>query len=362
VVYNQLSFMRKMDLGLNLKQVVAVSGPRVLSENADRATVVAGFMNEIRKLPGIEEVAMSTSLPGLGFNWNGAAIRKATDDPSQAIRGVATYIDSAFARLYGLKLVAGREFTDVNTAEDSEDAPWMVMINQTAVKTLGFKSPEDAVNESLDIGGYKAQVLGVYKDFKWSSAHQEQQSIVFGRSTTGNQISIRLATNNFSDVIKKVQTTYDALFPGNVFHYRFVDETFDLQYRNDQRFAKLFSIFAGMSIFIACLGLFGLVAFTAQQRTKEIGMRKVLGATVSGIVALLSKDFLKLVVLGFLLAVPITWYVMNQWLENFAYRTDISIGILSLAGLIALIIALATVTVQSLKAALANPVNSLRNE
>jgi putative ABC transport system permease protein len=362
VVYNQLNFMRKMDLGLNLKQVVAVSGPRVLSENADRATVVAGFMNEIRKLPGIEEVAMSSSLPGLGFNWNGASIRKATDDPSQAIRGVATYIDTAFAKLYKLKLVAGREFSDINNVEDTEDAPWMVIINQTAVKTLGFASPEDAVNESLDIGGYKAQVLGVYKDFKWSSAHQEQQTIVFGRSTTGNQISIRLATSNFSDVIKKVQTTYDALFPGNVFHYRFVDETFDLQYRNDQRFAKLFSIFAGMSIFIACLGLFGLVAFTAQQRTKEIGMRKVLGATVSGIVALLSKDFLKLVVLGFLLAVPITWYVMNQWLENFAYRTDISIGILSLAGLIALIIALATVTVQSLKAALANPVNSLRNE
>ena len=151
------------------------------------------------------------------------------------------------------------------------------MINETAAKNLGFKSPEEAVNEPLDIGGYEALVIGVYKDFKWSSAHREQQNVVFGRSTTGGQVSVRLATNDFGEVIKKLQEKYNTLFPGNVFHYRFVDETFELQYKSDQRFAKLFGIFAGMTIFIASLGLFGLVAFTAQQRTKEIGVRKVLG-------------------------------------------------------------------------------------
>lgn len=140
------------------------------------------------------------------------------------------------------------------------------------------------------------------------------------------------------------------------------DQLFDAQYKEDQRFARLFTIAAGMTIFIACLGLFGLVAYTAQQRTKEIGMRKVLGATVGSIVALLSKDFLKLVLLGYALALPLTWYVMNQWLENFAYRTDISVSIFGVAGVIAMAIALITVSWQSLKAAMANPVKSLRNE
>jgi len=140
------------------------------------------------------------------------------------------------------------------------------------------------------------------------------------------------------------------------------DQLFDAQYKEDQRFARLFTIAAGMTIFIACLGLFGLVAYTAQQRTKEIGMRKVLGATVGSIVALLSKDFLKLVLLGYALALPLTWYVMNQWLENFAYRTDISVSIYGVAGVIAMAIALITVSWQSLKAAMANPVKSLRNE
>jgi putative ABC transport system permease protein len=362
-VYNQLEFMRKMDLGLNLEQVVAVSGPRVLNENIDPGTAMSGFLNELRTVPGVKGAALSSSIPGLGFNWNGAAIRKASDGPAQALRGVATYIDTAFATLYGLKLVAGKEFADVTTLEETDDeGPWRVIINETAAKNLGFTSPGEAVNESLDVGGYDALIIGVYKDFQWSSAHREQQNVVFGRTTTGGQISVRLTTNDFGEVIKSVQAKYNALFPGNVFNYRFVDETFDLQYKNDQRFAKLFSIFAGMTIFIACLGLFGLVAFTAQQRTKEIGVRKVLGATVAGIVVLLSKDFLKLVAFGFVLAVPITWYVMSQWLENFAYRTDISLGILALAGIAALIIALATVSWESLKAAVANPVNSLRNE
>ncbi len=361
VVYNQLSYMREMDLGMNLEQVVDVRAPRVLGENVDRATVMAGFLQEIRKVPGVEAAALSSTIPGQGFNWNGAAIRKATDDPAKSLQGVATYIDSAFAPLYGLELVAGKTFADVTTV-DAEDAPWTVMVNETTAKNLGYNTPAEAIDEMLDIGGRQARILGVYKDFKWSSAHQAQQNVVFGRTNTGRHVSVRLATNDLQAVVSKIQATYDALFPGNVFNYSFVDQAFDLQYKNDQRFAKLFSIFAGMTVFIACLGLFGLVAFTAQQRTKEIGMRKVLGATVGSIVTLLSKDFLKLVLLGFILAIPLTLYIMNQWLANFAYRTEIGAGIFVVSGLIAVAIALATVSWQSLKAAIANPVNSLRSE
>jgi putative ABC transport system permease protein len=361
VVFNQLHFMRNMELGLDLQQIVDVHAPRVLSENTDQSIAMPTLVNEIKKIGGVEGASLSSSIPGQGFNWNGAAIRKAGDDPSKAIRGVATYIDSAFAPLYGLRLIAGKSFDQVTNAGGEND-PWLVILNETAVKSLGYTSASDAINENLDIGGYPARVFGVYKDFNWSSAHQAQQNIVFGMTSTGRHISVRLATNDLPATIAKIQHTYDAMFPGNVFVYEFVDRSFDLQYKNDQRFGKLFSIFAGMTVFIACLGLFGLVAFTAQQRTKEIGMRKVLGATVSSIVGLLSKDFLKLVLLGFALAIPVTLYVMNQWLTNFAYHVTIGPAIFIVSGLIAVAIALATLSWQSLKAALANPVKSLRND
>lgn len=361
IVYNQLNYMRNMDLGLDLEQILTVQAPRVLPEQTDRATATNTFLQELRALPSVKEASASSTVPGRGFNWNGAAIRKATDDEANAIRGVATYIDTAFAALYGLELLAGKEFADVTISED-ENAPWMVIINQTAAKSLGFASPVEAVDQALNIGGYEARVIGVYQDFNWVSAHEQQQNIVFGSTRAGRHISLRLATNDLAQAIRSVQTVYDRLFPGNVFNYTFADEAFDQQYRNDQRFARLFSISAGMAIFIACLGLLGLVAFTAQQRTKEIGMRKVLGATVTNIVALLSKDFLKLVLTGFLIAVPVAWYTMNQWLDNFAYKIEIGPQIFLLSGLVALLIALVTLSWQSIKAAMANPVNSLRNE
>ncbi|MBT1707358.1 ABC transporter permease [Fulvivirgaceae bacterium PWU5] len=362
IVYNQLDFMRSLDLGLKLEQVIAVQAPRVLSEGVDRPSAMQTFLTQIREMPGVEQTAMSSTLPGKGFNWNGASIRNATEDPAAALRGVATYIDSAFASLYGLQLVAGKDFSQITLQEDGEGSPWLVIVNETTSKNLGYASAASAVDELLDIGGNEARIIGVYRDFNWSSAHQAQQNIVFGRTPAGREVSVRLAARDYAVVIDKIQSVYTSMFPGNLFHYSFVDETFDLQYRNDQRFAKLFSIFAGMAIFIACLGLFGLVAFTAQQRTKEIGMRKVLGASVTGIVALLSKDFLKLVIVGFVLAVPVTIYIMNQWLANFAYRTEISIGTFVLSGALALLIALLTVSWQSFKAATANPVKSLRSE
>lgn len=361
VVYHQLTFMRRMDLGLNLERVLTVQGPRILPENSDVTTATGTLLQELRRLPVVRQAATSSSLPGQGFNWNGASIRRAADDPAHAIRGVATYIDTSFAALYGLHLIAGSGF-DHATLSQPEDAPWPVILNETAVKALGFISAAEAIDQPLNIGGYDARIMGVYKDFHWSSAHDVRQNVVFGPTAAGRQVSLRLATPDLQKAIRDVGEIYGRLFPGNVFHYEFADEAFDQQYRNDQRFATLFSMAAGMAIFIACLGLFGLAAFTAQQRTKEIGMRKVLGATVSNIVSLLSADFLKLVLAGFLLAVPITWYGMNRWLENFAYRIEIGPTVFLVAGLAAIFIALATVSWQSVRTARANPIDSLRNE
>jgi putative ABC transport system permease protein len=358
IVYKQLNYMRSMDLGLSLDRVVTIQAPRVLPEDVDRATMMRSFIQEIQTLNGVDQAALSTTVPGTGFNWNGASMRKSTDDPARAIQGVATFIDTTFASIYGLKLVAGKDFSQVS----DDSVIWQVILNKTGVRSLGFASEEEAIGEALDIGGNASRIIGVYEDFNWTSAHQSRQNIIFGLATEGNVISVKVQSDDITEVIGSIQRVYNDMFPGNVFAYEFADRAFDRQYRDERRFAKLFTIAAGMAIFIACLGLFGLVAFTAQQRTKEIGVRKVLGATIGSIVGLLSKDFLKLVGVGYVIAIPLTWYVMSGWLENFAYRTEIGVEIFLAAGLIALIIAIATVSWQSFNAAVANPVNSLRDQ
>ncbi|HSF56078.1 MAG TPA: ABC transporter permease [Algoriphagus sp.] len=361
IIYNQLSHMRDRDLGFNMERVLTVEGPRNLPNESNETNPIANFLQELRKLPEVEQAAGSFSLPGQGFNWNGAMIRKATDEPVNSLRGVATYVDTSFAKLYKLELVAGKGFENV-TFSNEPDATWFVTINETLAKALGYKAPDQAINEALVIGDYEAQIVGVYKDFSWTSAHQEQQNIVFGPTFGGQHISLRLSTNDLPKAISKIESLYTEMFPANVFEYQFLDQAFDQQYKNDIRFAKLFGLFAGLAIFIACLGLYGLVSFTSQQRKKEIGVRKVLGASVGSVVKLLNIDFLKLVGLGFFVAVPIAWYFMHQWLQEFAYRIDIGISVFVVAGLTTFIIAIITISGQSIKDASANPVDSLRNE
>ena len=360
-VYNQLNYMRGRDLGLDIGQVLTIEDPRNLAEGVDASAATSNFLNELRKIPGITHVASSYSLPGQGFTWNGASIRKTTDAPENAIRGVATYVDTSFAKLYGMELLAGKGLGEI-TLSSEEDAIGPIVVNETLVKSLGFQDPEASINELLDIGGYEAQIIGVYKDFSWMSAHQAQENIVIAHAAGGGHISLRTSTGDFPALLGAIESRFNEFFPANLFKFNFVDRIFDQQYKNDIRFATLFSLFAGLAIFIACLGLFGLAYFTSQQRKKEIGVRKVLGASVGNVIKLLSLDFIKLVVIGFLIAVPMAWYMMNKWLADFTYRIEIGAGVFLLAGLAALLIALLTVSGQSIKAALSNPVDSLREE
>jgi putative ABC transport system permease protein len=361
VVYDQLAYMRRMDLGIALEQVLVVHGPRVLPEGADRVTAMTTFADELRRLPNVRQVARSSSVPGQGFNWNGASFRKAESDPASALRGVVTYIDTSFTALYGLELVAGNGFADI-TMSDAEDAPFYVMANETAVKALGYANPAEAIDQPLDIGGYNARIIGVLRDFNWSSAHEARQNIFFGRTDAGSRVSLRMGTDDLSGTLAAIEATYDRLFPGNVFTFAFADETFNQQYQTDERFATLFTVFAGIAILIACLGLFGLASFTTQQRTKEIGVRKVLGASVPGLVGMLSRDFLKLVLVAVVIASPLAYFMMRRWLEGFAYHVEIGVGLFVLVGVVSLLIALLTVAYQSIRAAVADPTRSLRVE
>ena len=363
VVYNQLGYMRSMELGLDLEQVLTVQGPRVLPEGVDETTATATLVEELKRLPAVRQVATSSTLPGQGFNWNGAQVRKAEDDPTSAIRGVITWVDTSFAALYGLELVASEGYEAFTPPPDSGDAPIALVPNETAIRSLGFESPAAALGQPLDLGGgYNALIVGVLRDYNWSSAHEARQNIFLGRTTGGRHVSLKVGTADLPGTIATVEAAYARLFPGNVFRYGFADEAFEAQYRNDERFATLFTLFAGLAIAIACLGLFGLATFTAQQRTKEIGVRKVLGASVPNLIALLSVDFLKLVVVAVVIASPVAYVLMGRWLEGFAYRVDVGPGVFVIVGAFALFIALLTVAYQSLRAATADPVQSLRAE
>ncbi|HMB92407.1 MAG TPA: ABC transporter permease [Rhodothermales bacterium] len=360
IVYNQLSYMRHLDLGIDLEQVLTVSGPRVLDEGVNREGAISTFTQEVRALPGVQQTATSAKLPGLGFNWYTSAWL-ATADRSSAISGTVARIDSSFADLYGLTLIAGEGFRN-RSGSTPQGTPMRVIANALAVKALGFETPDEAVGQLIRLGGDETEIVGVFKDFSWSSAHNTRENMFFEQTQSGLLVSMKVNTASLPQTLTAIEDIYTTLFPGNPFRYTFADAQFEQQYRTDQQFATLFGLFASIAIVIACLGLFGLAAFTATRRTKEIGVRKVLGASVGGIIGLLSKDFLQLVGVAFVVAVPIAYFLMNRWLADFAYHIRIGLGVFLLTGALVLCIALATVSYQSIKAALADPVKSLRHE
>ena len=364
IVYTQLDYMRHMDLGINLEQILTVHGPRVFSEGADpdaSGQAIQRLTNELRQVPAIRQMATSRALPGQGFNWYSSNLRREAADPSTGVDGALAWVDTSFASLYGLQLIAGNGFAgfSINTPEGE---PRPVIVNETAIEAVGFDSPTEALQQLVTMGGATFRVVGVFKDFNWSSAHSQREAALFTPTTAGGQISLKLSVENLPQTIAAIQEIYTRLLPGNPFSYNFVDEKFDEQYRSDQRFAALFSVFAAMAMLIACLGLFGLASFLARQRTKEIGIRKVLGATVTSVVNLLSRDFVKLVLISNAIAVPVAYFAMNKWLENFAYRVEVSPWIFALAGGLTMMIALLTVSFQAIKAAVANPIEALRYE
>ena len=267
-----------------------------------------------------------------------------------------------FMNLYGIKILNGRDFSPLDYNSDFSKLH-NIIINESAVKLLGFASGENAIGKSISMFNSNWDVIGVVNDFHQKSLQYPlEPTVIMPTYGNYNPISIKVNTKDLASTMSGIKAKYDAFFPGNLFDYYFLDEKFNAQYSNDQLFGKVFAIFSGFAIFIACLGLLGLSLFATAQRTKEIGVRKVLGASVSSIIMLLSKDFIKLVVVAFLIASPVSWYIMNNWLQNYAYRINISWWVFFAAGFFAVLIAIGTISFQAIKAALANPVKSLRTE
>jgi putative ABC transport system permease protein len=256
-------------------------------------------------------------------------------------------------------MAAGRDFSHAFTTDSNN-----YLVNEAAVKALGWKDPENAIGKDIKYGDIQGKVIGVVKDFHFESLHQEIIPLLFAMSPIQyyNDFSVKVDGHNAASAIATLANAWHNYEPETPFDYTFLDEKFGQLYQSEQHQGSMFTIFSGIAIFIACLGLLGLSAFTITQRMKEIGVRKVLGASVPQIVKELSKDFVKLVVIAAVIAFPIAWYAMNQWLRDFASRINISWWVFVAAGVVALIIAFATISFQSIKAALANPVKSLRSE
>jgi len=271
-------------------------------------------------------------------------------------------ISVGWLELYKIKLLAGRVYTYTDFNPDF-DKLHNIILNESATKLLGFATPQEAIGRTILNHNRKWDIVGVISDYHQKSLrYPVEPTMLIPAYSTNSDIAIKVAAGNLPATIAAVQKIYNSFFPGNLFDYYFLDEKFNKQYANDQLFGKAFSIFAGFAILIACLGLLGLALFATAQRTKEIGVRKVLGASVGNIVALLSRDFILLVLIAFLIASPIAYFIMHEWLRDFAYRINIEWWVFALAGVLAVAVALGTIGTQAIRAAAMNPAKSLRTE
>jgi putative ABC transport system permease protein len=373
MVGRQIHYMLNTDLGFKKDAIVIIDLPWDQPKN--RKAVLA---NEIRRLAGIQQVSISTHSPegsghgGTSLEYKGARDTKLDADFDQ--------IDPNYLDLYELPLVAGRNFTVADTARRGSDAtatgapaqaPFRAFIlNETAARSLGFRRPADAVGQqvSTGFGGVLGPVVGVVRDFHSQDLHEKISPFFFTtQQAAGNLVSVKLSSTTMppgevKELLIKMETAFKKIYPESAFQSRFFDESLQRLYDREQKTAQIMNIAMGIAIFISCMGLFGLAAFTANQRTREIGIRKVLGAGVPQLVTLISREFILLVVLSILIAAPVAGWATQQWLKDFAYRTSMPWWIYVLAGMAAVAIALLTVSFQAIRAATANPVTSLRSE
>ncbi len=360
VLYQQLQYMQTKDLGVSLTQRVVIRGPQVAQTGSFKPATTA-LEDQLSQLPYVKSFCQTSVVPGNFYNFTANGITRQNPRPGDDRKTYSMgIIDDRFLPTYEIKLVAGRNFT-MQEAELGYEKSGRVMINETGARQLGFASPAQAVGQRIN-WGQPFEVVGVVADYHHQGVKYAIEPVVFLPRRSVSDLTVQLTTDRVQDKLAKLEQLYKAAYPGNPFEFFFADENYNRQYQSEQQYGQVFTVGSSLAIFIACLGLFGLATFTTQQRTKEIGVRKVLGASVTSIVALLSKDFLKLVLIAILLASPLAWYAMNRWLQDFAYRVEVSWWVFALAGLLAVSIALLTVSFQSVRAALVNPVKSLRSE
>lgn len=361
VVYRQIRFMNKQDLGMNIDHILMLQPPSLTNFDSTFIDKENTLRYSLSQLPGVSGAATAWNRMG-GETGRSFSIRRADQDNTVHLTMRQNGVSAGFIGLYKIRLLAGRDFVNTDFNPDFNKLHNLIL-NERATKLLGFNSPGDAIGKLISRGGKLWTVVGVIDNYHQKSLRFELEPIMLLPAySTYSDIAVRVNTSDMPSTIASIKKIYDSFFPGNYFNYYFLDEQYNKQYATDKLFGKAFGIFAGFAIFIACLGLLGLSLFATMQRTKEIGVRKVLGASVGNIVLLLSGDFIRLVLLAIVIASPLAWFVMHRWLQDFAYRVEVAWWVFAIAGMLTVAIALVTISFQAIRAALANPVRALRSE
>ena len=360
VLYQQLRFMQNKNLGMDVEQIVVMKAPEIGGDSLFRLNNPA-FLNQLRAMPFVKQVSNTGSVPGNWYSWAAAGIARLNpqkDDDKKNYN--ILMMDENYLNTFRIQLLAGQGFTS-QLCETNFNEINKVIINEKAAISLGFADPKTAVGQKIK-WGTEREVIGVVKDYNHQGLQKNIDPIVFLPRHNLGYFAIRMNTEQVQSHIGELENLYKKTFIGNPFEYFFADENYNKQYKSEIQYGTIFTVASSLAIFIACLGLFGLAMFSVEQKTMEFGIRKILGASVASITTLLSKDFLKLVGIAFIIAVPLAWFGMNKWLQDFAYRIEIQWWIFALAGLLAMSIALLTIGYQAVKIALTNPVKSLRTE
>jgi predicted permease len=350
IAISQMNYVHQADLGFNKEAIL------VINSNVDSSVNLRqpAFKQKLLDIPGVRSVSFSSDVPSSESNSSGNfAYDHKPDENFEVYRKMA---DEDYFKTYGLTIIAGRSY-------DKSDTTKEVVVNETLVRKLGVKKPADVIGHEMRVGGLWRPIVGVVKDFKTNSLREAIKPLVIGeRNKRYYYTGIKLNTLHLNEVTKKIEAAWNQFFPEYVYTPTFMDDRINEFYKEENQLSLLYKIFAAIAIFISCLGLYGLVSFMAAQRTKEIGIRKVLGASVANIIYLFSKEFTVLILIAFAIAVPVAYYMMRGWLNNFAFRINMNIWVFILAIVCSVVIAWITVGYKSIRAAMSNPVKSLRTE
>ena len=370
VVYEQLRFMRTKDLGMNLDQVLIVEGAVLLDDEAsggnDLASRAFAYKQALAQLPFVKNVAGTQAIPGNGYNYRTANLQRPNGLKEDAEKNYSVLIcDANYFQTFGMTFAAGKPFVQEDNLGNFKFRN--VVINEAAARQLGFPSNQEAVGQYIEWGnpnekGQRFQVCGVLANYHHTSLKNTIDPMIIFPSHATSYFAVNIRTDNLGVYLRVIEQLYKKFFPNNQYSAKFANDIFQKQYEDDTRIGEIFAIFTGVAIVIACLGLFGLVAYSVEMRTKEIGIRKVLGASNFSIIQLLAKDFLQLVAISAVIAAPCAWYAMNLWLQDFAYHVSLRAGMFLSAGMAALFFAALTITLQSWRASQRLPVETLRQE
>ncbi|WP_339753604.1 ABC transporter permease [Algoriphagus aquimarinus] len=354
IVYSQMSHLLDKDMGFDKEQML------VIDYNYDEQVnnVSSALESELENIPTIQSVAFSRSVPGSHFPNAGTTIESPEGEMVMMGQGIFQ-VGLDFINHFDLELVAGRSYS----RDYPSDSTSALVLNEAAARQYGYANPADIVGKKFDQWGRAGEVIGVVKDFNYISLHSKVEPLTLPfEAYASRYVSLKVSGDDIPATLSEVEKVWKQLAPHRPFIYSFLNEDFNKQYESDFRFRQIFTTFSILAILIACLGLLGLATYTAEQRTKEIGIRKVLGANIGSIVGLLSKDFIKLVLVAIVVATPLAWFAMNKWLEGFAYQVPVHWWVFLVSGFLAVIVALVTISSQAIKAAMMNPVKSLKSD